>query len=112
MVKCVSSHFKAVDGRDRMPVIALASVKGGAGKTSAALALAADIASDGERVCSASVSDSMAAGAEREKPSATPNEVGQPDRAGEHLRPSGQPITLAHKVKFGPCPTVLSLSFM
>jgi chromosome partitioning protein len=33
-----------------MPVIALASVKGGAGKTSAALALAADIASDGARV--------------------------------------------------------------
>src|SRR5689334_14906409 len=33
-----------------MPVVALASVKGGAGKTSATLALAADMASDGARV--------------------------------------------------------------
>jgi chromosome partitioning protein len=33
-----------------MPIVALSSVKGGAGKTSAVLALAADMASDGGRV--------------------------------------------------------------
>jgi chromosome partitioning protein len=34
----------------RMPIIALSSVKGGAGKTSAVLALAADLAADGGKV--------------------------------------------------------------
>src|SRR3954447_6086366 len=37
-------------GADRMPIVALASVKGGAGKTSALLALAAELALEGQRV--------------------------------------------------------------
>jgi chromosome partitioning protein len=50
LLKWVSNLRRASIGGDGMPIIALASVKGGAGKTSATLALAADLASDGARV--------------------------------------------------------------